>query len=271
VEQKQCLASLKIKAAEPATAAAGSPSSERPKATVKIAPYSDSYAKATKGVDIAKRDCDQATKRVHDALVEIQEAKEDLAITELAVVGATEARQKAWDEFQVVNNQLGVKPTPILQPVADASTFVQVSTFCETFASLNPLAADICKEMSASIFKFSNMCAEFEKAAAAKEAAEGGSSPAVPAPGGPSTIVIPEAFISAENDDVDLSDGDTGAGAGQKNVLAARAVANIGTGGEDYEENRRQLKIQCTEAEKSAKNALAATGVAATDSTPSAG
>jgi hypothetical protein len=226
---------------------------------------------ATKRLDLAKRDCDQATKRVQDALVEIQEAKEDLAITELAVVGATEARQKAWDEFQVVNKQLGVKPTPILQPVADASTFVQVSTFCETFASLNPLAADICAEMSASIFKFSNMCAEFEKAAAAKEATEGGSSPVVPAPGGPSSIVIPEAAISAENDDVDLSDGDIGAGAGRKKLLAARAVITIGPGGEDSEDNRRQLKIQCTEAEKSAKNALAATGVAATDTTPSAG
>ena len=125
--------------------------------------------------------------------------------------------------------------------------------------------------MSASIVKFTNMCAEFQKAAEAKEAAERGSSPAVPAPGGPSIVAIPEADISAENGDVDLSDGDTGAGAGQKNLLAARAVANIGTGGEDSEENRRQLKIQCTEAGKSARNALAATGVATTGAAPSSG
>ena len=273
-EQKACLASLKSKAAEPSTTAAASLSSGRPKATVQIAPFSDSFCMATKKLDLAKRDCDQATKRVNDALVEIQEAREDLELTELAVVSATEARQKAWDEFQSVNKNLGVKPTPILQPVADASTFVQVSTFCETFASLNPLAADICAEMHASILKFSKMCADFEKAAAAKAAAEGVSSPAVQAPGG-SIIPVPEASISAENEDVVLSDGGfsdgSGVGGGRKNLLAASAAITIGSGGEDSEDNRRQLKIQCTDAEKSAKNALAATGAAATNATSSSG
>ena len=67
-EQKLFLASLKPKA-EP-TAAAGSPSKERPKATVTIQPFSDSYGKATKSLDLAKKDRDQAAKRVQDALAE---------------------------------------------------------------------------------------------------------------------------------------------------------------------------------------------------------
>ena len=57
----------------------------------------------------------------------------------------------------------------------------------------------------------------------------------------------------------------------EKKLLAARAVITVGAGGEDSEDMRRQLKIQCTDAEKSAKNALAATGVAAVETTPLSG
>jgi hypothetical protein len=221
-------------------------------------------------LDLAKRDCDQAGKRVQDALAEIQEAREDLETTEKAVVVATEAHQKAWDAFQKVNSSLGVKPTPIIQPVADASSFAQVTSFCRAFAALNPLAADICNEMSAMCVKFSDMVNEFEKAQAAKEASEGEKSPAeAPAPGGPQSIVIPEAAISAENDDEDISDLD--AGDGQKNILAAQAALASGTGGDDSEDNRRQLKKQCTDAEKAAKSALAAAGITLVGATPPSG
>ena len=112
------------------------------------------------------------------------------------------------------------------------------------------------------------MVNEFEKAHAAKEASEGAKTPAeAPASGGPQY-----AAISAENDDEEISDLD--AGDGQKNILAAQAVLASGnTGGEDSEENRRQLKVQCTEAEKAAKGALAAStaGIALAESAPHSG
>ena len=115
------------------------------------------------------------------------------------------------------------------------------------------------------------MVNEFEKAHAAKEVSEGAKTPTeAPASGG--LLAAPLAAITSDNEDEDISDLD--AGDGQKNILAAQAVLASGsTGGEDSEENRRQLKVQCTEAEKAAKGALAAStaGIALVESAPHSG
>ena len=146
-EQKQFLASLKPKA-EPAVAAAGSPppNGGRPKATVIIQPSSDSYGKAVKAVDLAKKDRDNARKRLQDAVAEFQEAETEMEISDKAVADAEAARQAAWDDFQKVSSTIGAALTPMA-----LETFWKSSQAACLAASASATAlSDISSSVSAS-------------------------------------------------------------------------------------------------------------------------
>ena len=263
-EQKQFLASLKPKA-EPAVAAAGSPppNGGRPKATVIIQPSSDSYGKAVKAVDLAKKDRDNARKRLQEAVAEFQEAETEMEVSDKAVADAEAARQAAWDDFQKVSSTIGVKAATMVQ--SDAATasesFSKLSTFCGAFGKLNPVAAEICDRMSNQITEFQSMLDNIEKAKVAESASA--SVPVAEAGGNPQTEAqvsqasgtsVKLADISSENEDADisnLSDYDAQDGSGTKtadDIKAAAAILSSGNGsGNDSDERNRVIKAQCSD------------------------
>ena len=263
-EQKQFLASLKPKA-EPAVAAAGSPppNGGRPKATVIIQPSSDSYGKAVKAVDLAKKDRDNARKRLQDAVAEFQEAETEMEISDKAVADAEAARQAAWDDFQKVSSTIGVKAATMVQSesATASESFSKLSTFCGAFGKLNPVAAEICDRMSNQINEFQSMLDNIEKAKAAELASA--SVPVAEAGGNPQTEAqvsqasggtsVKLADISSENEDADISnlsdyDAQDGSGTKSADIKAAAAILSSGNGGgNDSDERNRVIKAQCSD------------------------
>ena len=269
-EQKEFLAGLKTKVEPPANAAASVPTKVgRPKATVAIQPSSDSYSKALKSCDLAKRDRDLARKRLQEAYTEFQDAEAELAAAETSVEDTTAAAQQCWKDFQKASSDIGiVAPVPIDQQIVNPRSFEELSTFCDTFARLNPLALPICKEFSGAIDKFSTMVADFHAANAAANAnashvsdgTTGGSTPAVAK--APGTPPITYAAISAADEDAAISDLEevvTDGASGAISVAAAAKVLSNGTDGIDSDEAKRVIKAQCTETRTRAE-ALIASG-----------